>query len=102
MSEPVQNIRPITPGSESQAPAAQSPSSESTVAFQALLEKLEESAADLAREEAGIASAEQLASAVERARDSFGEALELGRDLLENLHQAQLQQDLNSESESSL
>lgn len=99
MSESIQPIRPNPQGSDvaaaqpTRGASGLAPSdavSGGSVAFRALLERLEESAADLQRDGAGIGNAEELASAVARARDSFGEALELGRDLLESLQQAQI------------
>lgn len=70
-------------------------------AFRALLDRLEATAAELRRQEASITSADELADAVSVARDSFAGALELGRDLLESLKQAQLQAEPQPEAEAS-
>lgn len=71
------------PSSAAPAPAAGGPS------FQALLEKLEQSAAGLASQ--APTSPGDLSGAVGDARASLDAALELGRDLVEAYREAHLQ-----------
>jgi len=52
-------------------------------AFQVLLEKLEQQAAGLRAKSAGLERPEDLAGAVEEARESLEDALSLGAELLE-------------------
>ena len=60
-------------------------------AFEALLEQLEQRAADLRAQADAVEKPEQLASAVEDARSSLEDALNLGASLLEAYRQAQQQ-----------
>ncbi|MEM7307061.1 MAG: hypothetical protein AAF682_10350 [Planctomycetota bacterium] len=74
-------IRPAG-GSEPRAPRVEESSGE-TPAFQVLLERLSQSAKELEEKSAEVENPENLAGAVDQARESLNDALLLGDQLLE-------------------
>ena len=80
--------RTNAPAQPTQSPRAPATSA----AFHVLIEKLEEQAKELEASTRTVSDAKDLAGAVDRARDSFQEALSLGESLIEayrqSLHQS--------------
>ena len=78
------SVRPVGLASPSQAPGER----RAGPAFEALLERLEARAAELQEKSKTLAGPAELPGAVDTARVSLEEALQLGRELLEAYHAA--------------
>jgi len=89
-SSPLKPIACATPAS-ARAPGATSSSASDSVAFRALLERLEKEARALDDQVQRVDDPEGLAQAVDRAHASLQDALSLGDRLLEAFRQAALQ-----------
>ncbi|MFT4540799.1 MAG: hypothetical protein ACI841_004199 [Planctomycetota bacterium] len=81
----------IQNGSEQAGKASSAASRSQGAAFEALLEKLDGQARDIQKASQQVARPEELAGAVDRARNSLGDALSLGNQLLEAFRANQLQ-----------
>src|SRR5262245_40390957 len=87
-------LGPAAPG-EAQRTPAEAPQG---VAFRALLEKLEAHAQELAARTDAVRAPDQLAGAVDRAKETLAEALGVGDQILEAYRQALQQRAGGSES----
>lgn len=78
-AKPVKGLAPASPA----APADGPRDAKAGAAFKALLERLEEGTRRLAKASDGVHGARDLAGAVDLARESIEEAMQLGDELLE-------------------
>lgn len=88
-----------TSGADAQRPADGPQDPQAGAAFKALLDRLEEETRRLAAASDEVSSARDLAGAVDRARESVEEAVQLGDELLEAYRAARQQSETGQEEE---